>query len=133
MSTSLVAVCCSRASRSSSLRVASSVKSRTFSMAMTAWSAKVWSSATCRSLKSRASVRRTLIEPMATPSLINGAFNVVRWPKVRAVALPSGNSSTSVCRSATWITRASSTDRPLAVPWMSGSQNSPTGPKAIGP
>ena len=42
-----VAVCCSSASVSSRLRVCSSVNRRTFSMAMTAWSAKVWSSAIC--------------------------------------------------------------------------------------
>ena len=47
---SLVAVCCSSASVSSRLRASSSVNSRTFSMAMTAWSAKVWSSAICLSV-----------------------------------------------------------------------------------
>ena len=41
---SLVAVCCSSASVSSRLRASSSVNRRTFSIAMTAWSAKVWSS-----------------------------------------------------------------------------------------
>src|SRR5215471_14738779 len=54
LSSSLVAVCCSSATRSSVLRVSSSVNSRTFSMAMTAWSAKVWRRATCRSLNNRA-------------------------------------------------------------------------------
>jgi hypothetical protein len=44
---SLVAVCCSNASVRSRLRSPNSVKSRTFSIAMTAWSAKVWSSAIC--------------------------------------------------------------------------------------
>ncbi len=42
---SLVAVCVSSAVVSSRLLACSSVNSRTFSMAMTAWSAKVWSSA----------------------------------------------------------------------------------------
>ena len=46
---SLVAVCCSSASVSSRLRACSSLKSRTFSMAITAWSAKVLSRAICRS------------------------------------------------------------------------------------
>jgi hypothetical protein len=36
-----VAVCCSRASVRSAFLACSSVKSRTFSMVMTAWSAKV--------------------------------------------------------------------------------------------
>src|SRR4029434_11098690 len=51
---SLVAVCCSRASFVS-------LNSRTFSMAMTAWSAKVCSRATCRSVKSPASLRRRAV------------------------------------------------------------------------
>ena len=42
LSSSLVAVCCSSATRSSLLRASSSVNRRTFSMAMTAWSAKVF-------------------------------------------------------------------------------------------
>ena len=50
---SLVAVCCSSASVSSRLRASSSVNRRTFSMAMTAWSAKVWSSSICLSEKGR--------------------------------------------------------------------------------
>ena len=41
LSSSLVAVCCSSATRSSLLRASSSVNRRTFSMAITAWSAKV--------------------------------------------------------------------------------------------
>src|SRR6266513_2715763 len=51
LSSSLVAVCCSRATLSSLLRASSSVNRRTFSMAMTAWSAKVFSSSTCVSAK----------------------------------------------------------------------------------
>ena len=44
-----VAVCCSRVSVRSRLRASSSLNRRTFSMAMTAWSAKVLRSAICRS------------------------------------------------------------------------------------
>ena len=40
-----------------SVRASSSLNSRTFSIAMTAWSAKVWSSAICLALKGRTSVR----------------------------------------------------------------------------
>ena len=62
---SLVAVCCSSATRRSLLRASSSVNRRTFSMAITAWSAvnrrtfsmaitawsaKVWSRAICLSV-----------------------------------------------------------------------------------
>src|SRR5215831_11886490 len=50
LSTSDVAVWCSRASRNSALRSWSSLKSRTFSMAMTAWSAKVVTSSICFSV-----------------------------------------------------------------------------------
>jgi hypothetical protein len=42
---SLVAVCCSSASVRSRFLASSSLNNRTFSMAMTAWSAKVWSRA----------------------------------------------------------------------------------------
>ena len=44
---SLVAVCCSSASVRARLRDPSSLKSRTFSIAITAWSAKVCSRAIC--------------------------------------------------------------------------------------
>ena len=53
-----VAVCCSRASVSSRFRASSSVNSRTFSMAMTAWSAKVFASSICLSVKGWTSLRR---------------------------------------------------------------------------
>ena len=41
LSTSAVAVCCCSASLSSSVRACTSSNSRTFSIAITAWSAKV--------------------------------------------------------------------------------------------
>ena len=44
---SLVAVCCSNASVSSRVRACTSSNSRVFSMAITAWSAKVSSSSIC--------------------------------------------------------------------------------------
>ena len=47
---SAVAVCCSSASVSSRFRASSSANSRTFSIAITAWSAKVSSSAICLSV-----------------------------------------------------------------------------------
>ena len=56
---SAVAVCCSSASFIS-------LNSRTFSMAMTAWSAKVWSSAICFSEKGLRSARLTVITPMGS-------------------------------------------------------------------
>ena len=55
---SLVAVCVSSAVVSSRLLAWSSVKRRTFSMAITAWSAKVLSSSICLSVNGRTSARR---------------------------------------------------------------------------
>ena len=45
----------------------SSLNSRTFSMAMTAWSAKVSSSLICAGVKGRTSVRRAVSAPMSSP------------------------------------------------------------------
>ena len=61
---SLVAVCCSSASVRSRLRASSSVNSRTFSIAMTAWSAKVCSSAIWLSGNGPGSGRPTAIPPI---------------------------------------------------------------------
>ena len=52
-STSDVAVCCSSASDSSRVRACTSSNSRTFSIAITAWSAKVSSNSICLSVKAR--------------------------------------------------------------------------------
>ena len=68
---SLVAVC-----RSSASLV--SLNSRTFSMAMTAWSANVSSSSTCRAANGPGSVRVTLIIPMGTPSRSIGTLTLAR-------------------------------------------------------
>ena len=51
LSSSLVAVCCSSVTRSSLFRSSSSLNSRTFSTAMTAWSAKVLGAGPALSLK----------------------------------------------------------------------------------
>jgi hypothetical protein len=70
---SAVAVC-----RSSASFV--SLKSRTFSIAITAWSAKVLTSSICLSLNGRTSVRRMLITPITLSSRINGTDRMVRKP-----------------------------------------------------
>ena len=57
---SLVAVCCSNDSLSS-------WNNRTFSMAITAWSAKVSSSLICGGVKGRTSVRRAASNPISSP------------------------------------------------------------------
>ena len=56
-STSDVAVCCSSDSVSSRVRCCSASNSRTFSMAITAWSAKVVTSSICLSVKGRTDFR----------------------------------------------------------------------------
>ena len=68
-STSLVAVCCSNASCSSRLLACSASNSRVFSMAITAWSAKVFNSSTWVSVNGIASRRTTLIAPIALSPL----------------------------------------------------------------
>jgi hypothetical protein len=62
-----------------------------FSMAMTAWSAKVWSNAICLSLNSLTSMRRMRITPIVLPAGIRGTFRTLRTP-CRARSLPSGYS-----------------------------------------
>ena len=56
-STSEVAVCCSSDSARSSVRFCTSSNSRTFSIAITAWSAKVSTSSICLSVKGFTSSR----------------------------------------------------------------------------
>ena len=70
-STSAVVVCRSRASFVSLNR-------RTFSMAITAWAAKVWSSSTWRGANGPGSVRVTLIIPIGTPSRSIGTLRLAR-------------------------------------------------------
>ncbi len=98
---SLVAVCCSRASVRSAFLACSSVSNRAFSIAITAWSAKVASSATCPPEKGRTSVRRIMMTPMDAPSRTRGTARMVRYPS-RFMAWESGKSrSTTSARSST--------------------------------
>ncbi len=77
--TSLVAVCCSSASVRSRFRASSSWNSRTFSMAMTAWSAKVWSRSTCLSENDRlVDARATVIDADRLPSRSIGTARTLR-------------------------------------------------------
>jgi len=74
---SLVAVCCSRDSVSALLRASSSWNSRTFSIAMTAWAAKVSTSLICFSEKGWTSRRQRPIAPTGTPSRSSGTASTV--------------------------------------------------------
>ena len=62
------------------LRSSSSLNSRTFSMAMTAWLAKVLSNSICLSEKGRTSIRQMLIAPIAVPSLSIGSLRMSEVP-----------------------------------------------------
>ncbi len=97
---SAVAVCCSSdsvtcawASVSARFFCCSSVNRRTFSMAMTAWSAKVWSRAICFSVNGRTLWRRIEITPIAIPSRSSGTASSVSPPLSRTCAGKPGNSS----------------------------------------
>ena len=76
---SAVAVCCSSASVSSRFRASSSVNSRTFSIAITAWSAKVFRQRDLlggEELDLSSSARQ--MTPMGTPSRSSGVASSVR-------------------------------------------------------
>ncbi len=102
----------------SRLRAWISWNRRTFSMAMTAWSAKVWSSAICVSVNGRTSSRRSRITPTASPSRSSGTASVVRWPPYGVRAGRTGTPSASARGRATWTGPAvddrAAGDRPAA-------------------
>ena len=81
----LVAVCCSSASVSSRLRACTSSNSRTFSMAITAWSAKVSASSICLRVNGRGALAQH--EQHADerhPPRISGTPRMARTPNFRA-------------------------------------------------
>ena len=80
LSTSEVAVCCSSASASSRVRACSSSNSRTFSIAITAWSAKVVTSSICLSVNGATVVRISTMTPIGLPSRSSGMPSTVRLP-----------------------------------------------------
>ena len=77
---SAVAVCCSSASVTSALRACSSLNSRTFSMAITAWLAKVLIRSICFCVNARTSRRLTTIAPTKRPSFSMGTARRARIP-----------------------------------------------------
>src|SRR5215831_2865717 len=89
---------------SSWVRACSSWNRRTFSMAITAWSANVLSRAICFSVNGRTSVRRMTIAPIGTPSRSMGVASMVRLPVASCRGLDSGYSvSSSAARSWMWM------------------------------
>ena len=77
-STSDVAVCCSSNSVSSRVRCCSASNSRVFSIAITAWSAKVSASSICLSVKGRTDFRPKVMAPIGDPSRRSGTPRSVR-------------------------------------------------------
>ena len=76
--TSEVAVCCSSASDNSRVRACTSSNSRTFSIAITAWSAKVLTSSICFSVNGSTVLRVKTSTPVGMPSRSIGTPRTVR-------------------------------------------------------
>ena len=111
-----VAVCCSSASVRSRLRASSSWNRRTFSIAMTAWSAKVLRSSICLSVNGR-TVRRMMMPPRATPSRSSGTKRMVRTrslyrPSSTIAAEPAADGGAHV---GTWTGRRLNIARPIGM------------------
>ena len=79
-STSEVAVCCSSASLRSRVRACTSSNRRTFSMAITAWSAKMMISSISCCVNGSTAARVKKMEPIGDPSRISGAARALRKP-----------------------------------------------------
>ena len=84
LSTSLVAVWYSSDSSRSRVRACNSPSSRAFSIAMTAWSAKVRTSSICRSVNGSTRFRERVIAPSTAPSRSSGTPSTVRRPEAAA-------------------------------------------------
>src|SRR5262249_25377826 len=111
--TSPVAVCCSNASVRSRFRTCSSWNNRTFSIAMTAWSAKILRSAICFSVKGRTSVRRITMAPIGSPLHSSGVARKGRMPRGIPTGLVYGNSSPARVMSWASVVSRWMTARPL--------------------
>jgi len=89
LSTSLVAVWYSSDSSRSRVRACNSPSSREFSIAMTAWSAKVRTSSICRTVNGSTHFRESVIMPIGSLSRSSGTPSMVRRPD----ATVSGNNT----------------------------------------
>ena len=78
--TSEVAVCCSSASESSRVRACAASNSWAFSIAITAWDAKVSRSLIWLSVKGRTALRPKMITPIGVPSRKRGTPSMVWKP-----------------------------------------------------
>src|SRR6202008_1028843 len=91
LSTSLVAVWYSSDSSRSRVRACNSPSSRAFSIAMTAWSAKVRTNSTCRSVNGSTRVRARVITPVTAPSRRSGPASMVGRPDATTSGLATGS------------------------------------------
>jgi hypothetical protein len=80
--------------------IASSLSSRVFSMAMTAWEANVLSISRCLSDSGPGVRRTTLKAPIDTPVRISGMIVTARYPLARKFRAPAARSSPPRMRSA---------------------------------
>ena len=96
-----------------------SLNSRTFSIAITAWSAKVSRSVICLSVKGRTSVRRIRMTPMGTP------FSQQRRSQAWSEHLPvDGNLSSPEIRFCSFGLKIVNMDQSPGRPWL-GLQTEP--------
>ena len=75
---SLVAVCCAKDAVSIWFFSCNAMDNRTFSIAITAWFAKVWSIAICLSVNGVTSVRRSTRVPIGVRSRSSGTLSCAR-------------------------------------------------------
>ena len=93
------------------MRACTSSNSRTFSIAITAWSAKVVTSSICLSVNGSTFARRKPRTPMSFPSRSSGTPSTVRVPFSKPARLQEGSSG-SATTSGIWTDLPSSTTRP---------------------
>ena len=77
----------------SSVRWRSSLSSRVFSIAITAWLAKFFTSSICLSVNGRTSLRKMTMEPTTSVSLSMGTASKVRAPPISTTATRIGSRS----------------------------------------
>ena len=98
---SAVAVCCSSVSVRSLLRASSSLNRRTFSMAITAWLAKVCSRAICCSPKPSGSAQPIVMAPIGSPARSMGTVTWLRVPRASIICRDSSGTPSARSMSVT--------------------------------
>ena len=96
----------------SAVRSCTSLNSRTVSIAITAWSAKVEISSICLALNGRAASRVSVMTPIGTPSRSSGTPSMAR--KLPTLLASGQWYSVSAATSGMWMMRRSSAVRPTS-------------------